>query len=418
MKAQTIICGAGIAGISAAYYLAVKHGQKNILLLDRNMPMSLTTSKSGENYRDYWPQPVMTEFATHSMDLMEEIQAIEDNHGFTMHGIGYDFVSENSNDVFPSSYAEAEIDQYLARITNKQEIESTRPYLADSVDQVVHIHRAGEMDVNALGSFMLREAKKAGVKFQQTTIKDLQHIPDGGFTIHADQEYNCDQLVIAAGPFSPNLAAMLGLQLPLENILQRKFVIPDPANVIPENIPFTIFADPQKLDWTDEELELINDQPEFAHLLAEFPEGLHIKPVGSSHIKMGWAFNREPSSPEWDPASNDEFVEIVMRGATRFIPGLTQYLASIPTPIVHYSGYYTRTPENLPLIGNTEYQDLFLMTGFAGYGTMSACAAGELLANIMGQYTLPGYARYLAPGRYDNAQLMSELSAISSDGQL
>ncbi|HIL98497.1 MAG TPA: FAD-dependent oxidoreductase, partial [Pseudomonadales bacterium] len=54
MENQTVICGAGLAGIATAYYLSVKYGQKDIVLLDRFLPMSFTTSKSGENYRNYW----------------------------------------------------------------------------------------------------------------------------------------------------------------------------------------------------------------------------------------------------------------------------------------------------------------------------------------------------------------------------
>ncbi len=46
-NAHIVVCGAGIAGIATAYYLAVKYQQKNIILIDKNQPMSLTTSKSG-----------------------------------------------------------------------------------------------------------------------------------------------------------------------------------------------------------------------------------------------------------------------------------------------------------------------------------------------------------------------------------
>jgi sarcosine oxidase, subunit beta len=46
--ADIVICGAGIAGISAAYYLAVHYGMRNILLVDERPPMSLTSDKSTE----------------------------------------------------------------------------------------------------------------------------------------------------------------------------------------------------------------------------------------------------------------------------------------------------------------------------------------------------------------------------------
>ena len=36
MTAEVVICGAGIAGVSAAYHLAVKHGLKQILLVEQD----------------------------------------------------------------------------------------------------------------------------------------------------------------------------------------------------------------------------------------------------------------------------------------------------------------------------------------------------------------------------------------------
>jgi len=36
--ADVVICGAGIAGISVAYHLAVRHGLKEIVLVDERSP--------------------------------------------------------------------------------------------------------------------------------------------------------------------------------------------------------------------------------------------------------------------------------------------------------------------------------------------------------------------------------------------
>ena len=43
--ADVVICGAGIAGISVAWQLAVKHGMKNVVLVDERPPMTLTSDK-------------------------------------------------------------------------------------------------------------------------------------------------------------------------------------------------------------------------------------------------------------------------------------------------------------------------------------------------------------------------------------
>ena len=70
---EIAIIGAGMAGIAAAYYLGMRHGRSRIALIDRGQPMGLTSAASGENYRNWWPHPVMTEFTDRSIDLMEAI---------------------------------------------------------------------------------------------------------------------------------------------------------------------------------------------------------------------------------------------------------------------------------------------------------------------------------------------------------
>ena len=150
----------------------------------------------------------------------------------------------------------------------------------------------------------------------------------------------------------------------------------------------------------------------------EFPGGLHIKPE-SGKIKLGWAFNTAAAPPVWEPATLELFPQVVLKGASRFIPQLIDYQDSIPSPIMQYAGYYTRTKENFPLIGPTEMSGVFLVGALAGYGTMTACAAGELCAKyILNETKFPDYARYFHPLRYDNTDLMNEINDSMSDGQL
>jgi glycine/D-amino acid oxidase-like deaminating enzyme len=57
MLAEVVICGAGIAGVSAAYHLTVHHGMKGVVLVDERPPLSLTSANSAECYRNWWPGP-------------------------------------------------------------------------------------------------------------------------------------------------------------------------------------------------------------------------------------------------------------------------------------------------------------------------------------------------------------------------
>ncbi len=417
------ICGAGIAGIATAYYLAIKYRQQDIVLIDKNLPMSLTTSKSGENFRDYWPQPCMTALTRHSLDLMKTLADNNDNV-FEMHYSGYDFVSASvDRDIFPSDHlAGPDHAESLSRIVDREQLRSTQPYLDESIQQLVHISQAGAIDVHALGSLLISKAKKAGVQVLQASVDAIENQSTGfrlGLSGNADhRSLDTKNLVLTPGPFIDEMAAMLGISLPVESILQRKFIIPDPCKIIPRNMPFTIFADPQFLQWSDEETTLIKDNPEYGWLLDEFPAGLHIKPEGSGNIKLGWAYNRKPEKPRWETTDDFDFPNITLRGASRFIPALKPYVDEPPTPIVQFSGYYTRTPENLPLIGPLQKEGLFTVSALSGYGTMAACSAGELCADCIMGGELPTYAPYFHPERYDDSTLMAEINKTASDGQL
>ena len=415
-QANIIICGAGIAGVACAYYLSEKYKQQNIILIDKLAPLSFTTSQSGENFREYWPQPSMNQFVSHSIDLMEELRKSYPGE-FAMRYFGYDFISHNKgSQIFPNDPNLS--DDVFTILNDATKIQSQKPYLDTGVEQVVHINRGGGLDVYGLGSLLLKQSRKNGVKFENAQITNIEKSANAyQVTLNDDKIYSANHLILSAGPFTPNLASLLNIKLPVYSIPQRKFVIPDPQKIIPRDMPFTIYADRQKLKWSDEEHELINDDPQFSHLLDEYPAGLHIKPEGHNQIKMGWAFNTQAEEPKWSVETNSDFPDIVMRGATRFIPELSTYLNNIPTPVVQFAGYYTRTKDNLPLIGKLD-SNLIVVSALAGYGTMSACAAGLLCADHLNQSSLPGYAKYFTPQRFDDAQLMREINLVKADGQL
>jgi glycine/D-amino acid oxidase-like deaminating enzyme len=74
---------------------------------------------------------------------------------------------------------------------------------------------------------------------------------------------------------------------------------------------------------------------------------------------------------------------------------------------VHYGGYYTKTRENLPLIGPMQQDGAtipgaYLIGALSGFGTMAACAAGELVAAWVAGGGRPAYATAFSRARYDD----------------
>ena len=90
LTADAVICGAGICGISSAYHLAVTQGIRNIVIVDSREPMSFTSDKSSECYRNWWPGPgdTMVRFMNDSIDLLEKL-ADETGNRFGLNRRGY-----------------------------------------------------------------------------------------------------------------------------------------------------------------------------------------------------------------------------------------------------------------------------------------------------------------------------------------
>lgn len=418
-KETIVICGAGIAGVATAYYLLKEKKNCNVILIDKNQPLSFTTSKSGENFRDYWPEKNMRQFVSDSIQLMQELKLQYGTDAFEMKNSGYNFISHDINNPIFGLGDQENLTDYLVEITNKEAIGKDFSYLDKKIEKVVRIKNAGKIDVYGLGTLLLKEAKNMGLNVVEGEVKSIAKTNDR-FNIELDfgQSIETDKVVIATGPFLNSIANMFGLEFPITNTLQRKFIIPDPKKIIPKTMPFTIYADKQYLDWSTEEVEFFKSDEKYSWLLKEFPGGLHIKPetVG---IKLGWAFQTENSTPSFDIPSFEFFPQVVLKGASKFIPELAAYENDIPTPLIEYAGYYTRTKENWPLIGQTDVDNVYVIGALAGYGTMSACAAGKLCTSyILGKEALPEYAAYFHPSRYRNEKIVKAISELNSDGQL
>lgn len=443
-RANIVICGAGIAGIATAHALATRHARSDILIVDPRPPMSLISATSGENYRNWWPQPRLAEFSSRSMDIMDRL-AGENGENFRISRRGYAYVTRSSDvnaviNELQATYGHTGAGEIRVHerasdlpaaadgadvLIDRDAIRERFPHLSDDISIIVLVRRAGDLDSQQLGQHMLNEAKAHGVSLIKGEIKGVtaRHngfrveakTPDGAVMIETGTFIN------AAGPFAKRIASMLDADLPLECIYQQKIAFEDHLGAIPRNAPFTIDQDAGLLGWPDEARELLAEDPEMAWLAGVQPGGVHVRPEGgdkSRWLKLGWATNKLAEDPVWEPSGPDTFPEIVMRGAARMVPGLEAYCDAMPRALTHYGGYYTRTAENWPLIGPMGPDGAFMVAGLSGYGTMTACAAGELCAGWITDTQMPDYARDFSLARINDAKLMRKISQTSYAGEL
>ncbi|OED37784.1 FAD-dependent oxidoreductase [Chromatiales bacterium (ex Bugula neritina AB1)] len=447
---DTAVIGAGIVGIATAYYLKKIDPARQVVLIDAGQPMELTSAQSGENYRNWWPHPVMTAFTDRSIDLMEEI-ATQTGNLINMKRRGYVLATRAENidglmDELQTGYAG--LDSNVIRVhnntvsrsyqrphsaawstaptgvdvlQNQQLIQTIFPSFDPAVQAVIHVRRAGDISAQQMGQVMLASFKEAGGVRVTGKVRSIDC--HNGFTSQLDvrQTVQSQQIVNAAGPFINNIASMLGTRLPVSNTLQQKIAFEDTASAIPRDMPFSIDLDNQFIDWNTDEKALLDDDPAVAWLTREMPGSIHCRPDGGDQgrwIKLGWAFNNDTQEPVLNPVFSENFPEIVLRGAARLNPALKCYYDHMPRQLHHYGGYYTLTNENWPLIGEMAVAGSFVVGAMSGFGTMAACAAGELCALSVTGGALPDYAPMLSPVRYKNKALMEELKILSGRGIL
>lgn len=394
------------------------------MLIDPRPPMSYTSAQSGDNYRNWWPHPVMTAFTNDSID---ELDRLADDTGniFNMTRGGYVLATRREDiDAFRAAIQPGVDVSFVQGVGVHEKF----PALATDIRNVIHIRRGGDINGQQLGTWMLDQVRSNGGKLLRGAVSAISK--DGRFTLEiagaADTpKVTADVVVNAAGPFAHRVADMLGEKLPVRNVFEQKVAFEDRVGAIPRDMPFSIDLDEKMLGWTEDERTLLASDQELAWLTRALPAGTHCRPEGGARgtwVKLGWAYNHTASEPQEDlanePLSDPQFPEIVMRGAAAFIPALAPYIDSPPTRYSHYGGYYTMTDENWPLIGPMATDGAYMVAALSGFGSMSACAAGKLCAAHVRGGMLPGYADALSSRRYDNAGLMDELRNATSKGVL
>ena len=121
--------------------------------------------------------------------------------------------------------------------------------------------------------------------------------------------------------------------------------------------------------------------------------------------------------PYWPANLDEQYPEVALRGLSTMLPGMKQYFGRMPRPQLD-GGYYTKTRENRPLVGPMGVDGAYVPGAVSGYGIMSACSVGELLASHVTGADLPSYASAFALARYDDPEYMNKLEDWKDKGQL
>ena len=453
-----MIAGAGIAGIAAAHALAVEHGLR-VVLVDDHPPLTLTSDKSTEAYRNWWPGPddAMVRFINRSIDRLEAWADASDNR-FLLNRRGYvyatarpdraaQFVEDaqrahaqgagplrvyrsesNARAYQPSAHSGWRdhpdgADLFL----DHDAIRAHFPWLSPDICAVVHARRCGWFSGQQLGMWLLEEAKRAGADLitGRVTGVTMQGGRVAGVTIDgvgATTHIDTPVFVNAAGPYAKTVASLCGVTLPLFSEAHYKIAIEDTLGVVDRNTGLVILDDEQSLSWSEEERAELAADDSTRWLTEPLPAGIHLRPEGygaSRTVLMLWDYHSAHrfDVPEFPLPEDPFYPEVVLRGMTRLAPGLAAYLERLPHAYVD-GGYYTKTVENRPLVGPMGPEGAYVCAAFSGFGLMAAPAAAELLAAQITGAARPSYEAAFLLSRYDDPAYQAQLASWGSTGQL
>jgi sarcosine oxidase subunit beta len=155
-----------------------------------------------------------------------------------------------------------------------------------------------------------------------------------------------DVVVCAAGAWSPEVARMVGVELPVVPVL-REVGHTGPA-VLPDRIPLTV----------------------------DFSTGLYFHREGPG-LLFGMADRTQ--EPGFDIPADPSWLERVTEVAERRLPALLELgIAG------GWKGYYEVTPDHNALIGESPAVSRFLYaTGFSGHGFLQGPAVGEIVRDLV-----------------------------------
>jgi glycine/D-amino acid oxidase-like deaminating enzyme len=451
-SAKIVICGAGIAGVAAAYFLSLKNGVDDVTLVEPGNPLSLTSDKSTEAYRNWWPGPdrAMTAFMDRSIDLIEEIARVTGNR-INLNRRGYVFATADSGKIdflqtmaksaesrgggaarfhdtassvyrpspergFEFSLTGADV------ITDRSLIRRHFPYLSPETIAVAHARRAGWLSAQQLGAVMLEAARARGVKLVRGTVVGIE----AGERVRAVQvehggersKLETTHVVLAAGPMQKEVAQLIGVDLPIYAERHHKVSFADTQSAVPRAAPMMIWLDAQHLPWSEEERDALSEDAEARWLLEEFPAGVHGRPDGAHATLVLFNHHGDAVVPEFPlPEPPPHYAEIALRGMSTMVPALQAYQGKPVRPYID-GGYYMKTRENRPLIGPVQVEGAYISCAYSGFGVMASCASGELIAqHIMGG-ALPDYAPAFLLSRYQDAEYRALLEQWGDGGQL
>lgn len=373
-RADTVIIGGGIMGLSTAWNLALA-GEKNIVVLDRTYLCGGASGRNGGGVRAQWSSETNIRLMKRSIALCSDFATRMRINVWFRRG-GYLFLARTDERARQlEASAELQRDAGLpTRIIDRDEIREIVPEL--DVSRVVAASWNPDDGVVFPWPFVwgyARACAQLGVAVHtHTDVTEIETV--GGQVsgvVTPRGRIRTPRVIVCAGAWSPELTRMVGVTLPSH----------PHRHEICSTEPLKPFLRP---------------------LVGDLADGLYFSQSMRGEIVGGISNPIVPSGV--DQESSLRFLGLYARALARAMPVLGEVKI-----LRQWAGCYDLTPDGNPLVGDIDaVPGLYLLSGFMGHGFMMAPIMGELFA----RWLLHGEERALFERwnlrRYAEGRLLSE----------
>ena len=331
--AAVVVVGGGVTGASALYHLTAA-GCQNVLLLERDTLCAGSTSKAAGGIRAQFSDELNIRMA---LENIRRFERFGDEIGVDIDFKQWGYLIMVGSGSLPQFRQALELQHRLgvpSELVGPDEIARIVPQLAtDDLAGATFCPIDGYATPESVGQGYSAAAVRRGARVVQGCEVLSVTVEEGGVTGVATTmgPISSPLVIIAAGVWSVDLAAVVGLHLPVTPE-PRHVWLTEPGDPLPHELPLTI----------------------------DFDTGFYFQREGQSLLFGG----RQKSLEELAPLATHRLPVLADLGIR---PG--------------WWGYYEMTPDHNAVIGAAdEPSGLLYGTGFSGHGFQQAPVVGEYLA--------------------------------------
>ncbi|WP_250528443.1 FAD-dependent oxidoreductase [Caballeronia sp. GAWG2-1] len=357
-RAEVVIVGGGIVGCSIAYHLT-KLGISDVVLLERRQLTCGTTWHAAGLIGQLRSSRQMTELAKYTSELLYQLERETGQAtGFKQNGSISVALNAGRFEELKRGASMAKNFGLEVEVITPAEIRAMWPMLSlDGVEGGVFLPKDGQANPTDITQAFAKGARSRGAKIVEN-LKVERLLVENGRAVGVQTEQGvikANTVVLAAGMWSRELAAEIGVSIPL-HAAEHFYIVTEAVSGLPSKLP--VLRVPDECSYYKEDAGKI--------LLGAFEPVA--KPWGMQGIPEDFCFDALPDD-------FDHF-EPILSSAMNRVPVLET--TGIQT---FFNGPESFTPDDRYLLGETaEVKDLFVACGFNSIGIQSSGGAGKALA--------------------------------------